>query len=406
MNFIQRYILYTQKHEAPEDFHTWTAMTICGAVVGRRCWIDRGFYKIFPGQMMVVLVGGSATVRKSTAAKIGISLVKQLNDRTPDGMRKPVEVLTGKSSPEAFLDSLMLGTSVDPMTHKVSPRDSHVLIFASELSAFLSKQAYTEALLPILTDLSDAPDAWAFRTRGRGEVALRNVCLGFLSASTPDWLAEAIPQNAFGGGFMSRIVFVYQASTPRRNPMPEKEDFETELEKDLVDHLRVIAGYQGPAKLSPTAVGFFKDWYHRYMNTPAAAQDGYFGRRADHMLRTAFIIAIGRGSPSLIDETDLEAADQLLIRVEAGMPEAFAQVGTTTVAREQERILRILQSGGGQMTLRELTRATWRKLDVTELTLALQTLKTAGFVVEDVKDGTPVYQVVRLPGTDGDSRLV
>lgn len=350
--------------------------------------MNRGFYRLYAGQTMVILVGGSAIVRKSTAARIGMNLLKEAES---------VEILTGKASPEAFLDSLSLGTTVDPRTHKVQPRDSHVIVFAPELSSFLSKQAYTEALLPILTDLSDAPEAWSFKTRGKGEIALRNVCIAFLGATTPDWLAEAIPQNAFGGGFMSRIIFVYQESTTRRNPMPEKRDFERALEEEIIAALKEIATYSGEAVMTPAASKMFIEWYNKYMETPVAQQDGYYGRRADHLLRTAMTVAIGRGSPYAVDEIDVQVAENLLQAVETGMPDAFAQIGTTTVAREQGRLLQLFARHGGELTLRELSRATWRRIDINELTLALQTLKAAGFIAETARNGIVIYQLLKEP---------
>ena len=148
-SWLTNYLKYTELHEAPEMFHVWNAIVAISASLGRRIWFDRGFYKIYPGQIQVILVGGSATVRKSTSAKIAIELLRKANS---------VTIISGKTSPEAFIDSLDLGAGLDPATNIIRPRDSHVLIFASELASFLSKQTYTEALIPILTDLADAPD--------------------------------------------------------------------------------------------------------------------------------------------------------------------------------------------------------------------------------------------------------
>lgn len=388
VNLIAKYILYTTKQESPESYHVWSIITAIGAATGRKVFLNRGFYQIFPGQIMVILVGGSAIVRKSTAIRIAVNLVQEA---------QVVEIISGKASPEAFLDSLALGTGIDSATQKMGPRDSHVLISAPELSSFLSKQAYTEALLPILTDLSDAPKIWSFKTRGKGDVVLRNVCLGFLGASTPDWLAEAIPQNAFGGGFMSRIIFVYEETTPRRNPMPEKEDFEKNLEAEILQELKLIASYRGQCHMTRDAQDFFVDWYRTYMETPEAQQDGYYGRRADHLLRVALIIAIGRRSPYEMDSIDLQSADNLLKQIEKGMPDAFAQIGTTAIAREQGRIIQILTRHGSNMTLRELTRATWRRIDLNELMIALQTLKQAGFIEEVNYNGEVVFQATKMP---------
>lgn len=392
MNFIERYLEYTKLHEAPEPYHIWSAVTAVAATLGRGVWMDKGIYKIFAGQMMVVLVGGSALVRKSTAVGIARDMLTKANK---------VNIIQGKSSPEALIDSMNRGPSVN--NGIVSPQDAEALLYAPELSAFLSKQSYTEAMIPILTDMADAKDVFVHKTITRGALTLNNVCLSLLGASTPDWLAEAIPPNAFGGGFMSRIIFVYAEGTNRYNPLPSLEDFPAAVFDELVNELRALGTMRGEAKLSPEGRTWFIDWYNKFMQSPGAKQEGYWGRRHDHMLRVAMNIMACKGRMTLLVE-DLELADKWLTETEKTQSLCFRYVGASPMAREQERIARLVEQAGGTLSYRELMHMTWRRMDAAVVRQAVENLCSAGVLeMRNFKGGTSTETllIMRKGGMNG-----
>lgn len=384
-NLIDVYLDYTRRHEAPEKFHFWTAISLIGATVGRRVELHRGYFKVYPGQIWVVVVAGAAWVRKSTSIGIGRNLLKRVGD---------VTIVPAKSSPESFVDSLQLGSIAQP-NGQVVQKDSQALIFSSELAAFLSKQAYTEALIPILTDLFDAPDDWEYKTRTHGATKLKNVCVTFLAASTPDWLADAIPPNAFGGGFISRIIFVYADRTDRSNPFPTEMDLDYAAEQELLQRLSLLGQVKGSATLTPEARAWFTAWYDTVTKDEKKREEGYWGRRPDHLLRVALNVALGRHSLE-INMDDLMRAHLALEDVEANMDECFRFVGATAAGRNQQVVLKALERLGGTATVTDLTGRLWNKMDQEEIMKSMQTLKQAGIMELRVVNAIQWASIVRM----------
>src|SRR5215510_5429957 len=170
-SFLDLYMSYTQRQESPELFHLWTGITLLASVMGRKCYIDKGYYKLYPN-LFVILVAGSAKCRKSTGINIGVGLLKELLKDLP-----AVKVVSGKITPERFIDELQALSA--------GKADSPgLLVHSSELSVFLTKQSYGEPLIHILTDLYDCPDEWSYKTKNSGEVFLRDVFINIIAATT------------------------------------------------------------------------------------------------------------------------------------------------------------------------------------------------------------------------------
>ena len=94
MKWLEKYLEYTEDQESPSIFHLWVGLSLISAVLGRRVWIDRGYYFLFPN-LYVVLVAGSARARKSTALGIGVGLLKKAG--------VDVNIISQKITPEAFI---------------------------------------------------------------------------------------------------------------------------------------------------------------------------------------------------------------------------------------------------------------------------------------------------------------
>src|SRR5882762_4893438 len=107
-SFLDLYMEYTQLQESPERFHLWTGITILAAAMGRKCYLDKGYYRLYPN-LFVILVAGSAKCRKSTGVNIGIDLVKALLPDIPS-----IKVISGKITPERFINELAQLPSTKP----------------------------------------------------------------------------------------------------------------------------------------------------------------------------------------------------------------------------------------------------------------------------------------------------
>jgi len=332
--WLSRYMEYTRNTEPPTAFHFFAAAVTIGAALGRNVKFVKGSYSVYPN-LSVIIVAPSGKCRKTSACNVGIGFYRKIG-----GL-----ILADKTTPEALVEAFR-------------DRAKAVgLIYAPELAVFLGKQKYNEGMIPMLTALFDCPDEWASATIMRGEAKLSDVALSFLGASTIDWIQTAIPKDAFGGGFMSRLLFVVQESTPRSFPIPPPLD--ERLKKDLLSELIFISKMKGNYVLTNEGREWYEDWY-RTRNVGAGASRqyaGYFERKPDHILRLAMILAAARlGEDLMITKADLSRGNKILTWLEAWLPSTFDEFATTDQDDQARRLIRLLKNSGGQMKHSDLLR--------------------------------------------------
>jgi Protein of unknown function (DUF3987) len=307
-DFLATYMDYTKKQESPGEFHLFTAMTLVGAALGRKCYMNRGYYKLYPN-FFTILVAGSARCRKSTAINIGIDLIKAV---------PTLKVVKGKTTPERFIQE------IEPVSGNGA--SINVLVHSSELSVFLSKQQYSEPLIHLLTDLYDCPNEWTYKTKNKGENTLRDVFLAIIAATTPDGVSKGIPPSALEEGFASRVLFVYRADTDRRNAMPELTEEEVCQREYLRIMLTEIGQMEGEFKLEQDAREWFIEWYNNMEQPSDKRMQGFFGRKHDHLLRFGMVMAAS-SKRMLINIKDLEGALTSVELIETTAPQAFSEIG-------------------------------------------------------------------------------
>lgn len=300
--WIHDYIEWTRQTEPPTVFHFFVAATTIGAALGRSVFFDKGAYQVFPN-LCVVIVAPTGRCRKTSACNIGTGLLVKVG----------TTVLADKTTPEALVDGLK------------TAQNATGLIYAPELAVFLGKQKYQEGMVPLLTALFDCPKEWKSVTIGTGERSLTNVALSALMCTTMDWLQKGIAPDAFGGGFMSRFLFVVQEGTSRSFPLPPKLNEDTK--KDLVRRLVAIKGMKGEYTFSETARAWYITWYKsRAQNYSEKQFAGYYERKPDHIIRLAITMKAAVNTKDfLITDADLISAEKVLRWLEVWLPSTFEE---------------------------------------------------------------------------------
>jgi hypothetical protein len=357
--WIRDYFNWTQNTEPPSVFHFFVAATIVGAALGRNVFFDKGAYQVFPN-LCVVIVAPTGRCRKTSACNLGMNLYINVGGT----------LLADKTTPEALVDALKLS------------QNATGLIYAPELAVFLGKQKYQEGMVPLLTSLFDCPKEWTSKTIGRGETSLTNVALSAIMCSTLDWIQTGIPRDAFGGGFMSRFLFVVQENTARVFPLPPALSDVTK--KDLIARLAKLHSLKGEFRFTPEA----KDWYiHWYKSRPGSFGDkqfsGYFERKPDHIIRLAMVMVAASGSELLLRMEDLIAAEKILQWVEIWLPSTFEEMSASASGEDQARITRQLRQAGGAMEHSKLLRKNSNRMNAEQFKRSIGTLREAKLVEWD-----------------------
>lgn len=363
-NWIDSYMEYTMEQESPKCFHQWVGIAMISAVLGRNIYIPRVKYTTHPN-LYIILVAGSAKCRKSVSISVGKDLLY--------GLKEPPTIFAQKITTEALIEALDKSKKNDCCFG---------LILASELSVFLGSDAIKSGIIPALTDLYDSPRDWVYHTRGRGKESLHNVTLSMLGASTKDWLRASIPAEAIGGGFTSRIIFVFEDEPSKLVLFGAGDAHLQTLKSDLIFDLEDMRKIRGEVKFTDGAKGAAWEWYQEEScKIHDEKVDGYFGRKHDTMFKVATILAVASSSDLLVCEPHIHKALELLERNEQYLNSVMESVVSTSFGGNTDKIFHMIKKFR-DISHVELLGKCWRYSTATEMAEIMKTLVESGEIIE------------------------
>lgn len=328
VSWIDSYLEYTKEQESPRAFHFWVSMAILSSMVRRNVVIPRVMYKTYPN-LFIILVAGSAKCRKSVALSLGDNILKATEE--------PPMIFSQKITPEALIGALQ--ESTDAQT-----KVSYGLILASELSVFLGGDAIKNGMIPILTDLYDSKDNWEYKTRVRGTEKIPHVTISMLGASTMDWIKTSIPMEAIGGGFTSRVIFVFEDTPSKLILFSDGKIDNIELRGDLIHDLNNIGKIKGSVVFSPEAKKVSLEWYEiEATNIRDPKVDGYFGRKHDTMFKVATLLSIAESDTLIIEERHITKALYMLEQNEILLTPTLEAVASSIGGENTNKLLQIIK---------------------------------------------------------------
>jgi len=381
---VKEFCKYCQETEVPSTFALWTGIFAISETLGRDCFIDQGHFTVYPN-LYIVLVAGSAKCRKSTAINIATDFLKLV--------RPEVKILSQKLTPEAMISALSETTIKD----KTKVVEEAVGCFINdELSTLIDRNTFASSLIPILTKLYDCKD-FTYETRARGTESVINPCLSILGGSTIQWIREAIPVHAIGGGFTSRVIFVYRATRERKIAWPTKSQENVEREKWIVSDLNEIRKLRGSFGVTSEAIEIYTKEYDDFLDGPLASNpylSGYAGRRHVTLLKVAMALSAARSDDREIDSQDIWSSIQALRNVEGGMDTVMRAITSEPVGDICEQVMGLIMTTGSIFRSR-LIYETRHRITHKELDVILEGLIESGFVKKIVMDGKVAYKYER-----------
>lgn len=201
----------------------------------------------------------------------------------------------------------------------------------------------------LLTSLYDAKKELSVGTMMRGREGTERPCVNMLAATTPEWIAAHMPESAIGGGFASRVIFVYEDKVRVKGMYWKKqmEEGNFELKKAaLVSDLDHIANQlAGEFVLTPEALSFGEEWYQNYNPSGEHKKlQGYYQRKPTHLHKLAQICRIAYSDELVIERSDMEAALSILNLTEKNLLKVFAGVGKNTYSLDMRDIVDFVKS--------------------------------------------------------------
>ena len=339
-DWLSGYIKYTEGSEPPLSYHTWVGVSMIAGALQRKCYLQWGFEKIFPN-IYAILVGPSGKARKGVAINIGKDIISEVGSIA----------LTSENATREALIRAMKGsiTNYQLPTGEVKFHCS-ITCFSEELSVFLGQNDIK--FLASLTDWYDSKDNWTYETKNAGKDHLQGLCFNLLGATAPDWLQSMLLQEAVGGGFTSRIIFVVEDNKGKTVPEHILIEEEKALREALVRDLNTISNMTGAFEFDAEGRAAYIAWYTQHDVNMAKniypVEDprfnGYCERRATHLRKLMMILSASRGDSRLLTLDDFKRADQLLKSTELRMHKTFGGLGKAKYSDVTEKVIEYIRA--------------------------------------------------------------
>lgn len=358
-DWLDGYLSYTFETEPPTSYHTWVGLSLIAGALQRKVFFKWGHDTLYPN-LYVVLVGPSGRARKGTAMNIGKDIINSI-----DSIRVASESITREALIRDMKDAV--NQYRDDTSGKILFHCS-MTVMSEELSVFLRKN--DNGFLSDLTDWFDSRDAWTYRTKGAGTDKIQGVCVNLLGATAPDWLPSILPQEAVGGGFTSRIIFIVEEDKGKTVAEPRFTEEMHNLRISLKKDLEKISLINGEITFTPEAKDWYINWYEEFERKITAGTtiiddprfSGYLDRRATHMRKVAMVCSASRNSDLLLTLQDMKRADKLLHTVEVKMPKAFGGLGRASYSEMADKVITYIKLKK-KIKRSELLRKFYRDID-------------------------------------------
>lgn len=316
---------------APESYVFWTGIYCLSAAIRRKVFIGKsslGTWECFP-HCYIMLVGPPG-FRKNTSMGPGIELLQELSNA--DLISKAPAFITK----ESLLDSIF------------KSKDSSIYLAVEEFGDLLLKSG--PEMYEFLTSMFDAKKTVEQKTMQRSFELAEKPCVNLLAGTTPQWIADKMPESVIGGGLASRIIFIFEDKAPSERIFFRniEGDF-AKLEKDLIADLSHIAtNIGGEFKISDEVAEWMENWNRKVRKRnqdPKLA--GYDARKVTHILKLSQLLHLSRADNLVIDLLDVELAIGIIEGTERNLPRVFAGVGKNVYSLDTRDIAAFVTANPG-----------------------------------------------------------
>jgi hypothetical protein len=408
-NFIRDFVFYTKGSETASLYALMSAFWGLSTAARREFGLVWGDELLYPN-LYVILVGapnlghkGHAMSRiKKVMKGLAPLFMKQGNYR--EAFMQDRSILSSKATSES-LGILMAnehrtffyaGDDPENPIEIIASSGSQLPMCVDELTTFLSQANYNAPLVDKLTDLYDNKDDDMDLTRSRGAEKYRDIYATFLSGTTPTHINTALPEQAKGGGFMSRVIFAHTDNYVKcfRSPglaagAPSSDELTERLAWCVQNakynyHEDGSFSVGGKYDFNNAASNYMDEWYKEWHKNTVAKmyeQNMTNNRAYLHVCKLACLIRAAEYRPGRdITVANVEDAISLVNYLASTSNSIFDEVGANEYNIARSKVVKYLVRKGSA-TRSVLLRNLFRYLDSDSLTRILAQLVQEGRII-------------------------
>jgi hypothetical protein len=378
--------------EAPAAYIIWTAISVISAVLKKKVHINRGTYKVYPNQYIVLV--GPPGVGKGTAIHPAHAFIK---DYTP----KLSNYLSDRITAQAIIQRLAAGFQSPTIVNGVvgMSTESTAVLMATELSTFLGSSDW---MTQFLCDTWDRNE-FEYDTKNKGSSHIKDMCVSLVGACVPEYIrkinGKVSHTDAINGGFTARTIFVFANEPSKKLPWPKDlKDIKNgpQLVADLRYDLEQISQLNGEFSLDSTAYQLFEDFYHKLKQDDSDSDvvRHFKSRQIIHILKVAMCFSAAAGDSLVIDAWAMNTAIALVGNILKTLDVTFRGVGESSLAEATGKVYTFIERKG-MTSRRELIKNNYRHATMEDIDRIINTLMTMGAIRQTSSGGMTYYHLVK-----------
>jgi hypothetical protein len=333
-DWVNRFLKYTSGQKSPEIFRKWTAISLISASVERRVWSNSLEDKPAYANQFIMLVARPGKGKE--IIKVGESMLRDLSGGEYSAKGAAIGAAKIKIGSHDLTTSSLIDEVADSMQQNFAFKDtngrseqySFLSVFAEELGVFL--KTFDNTFITTMTALwSNYPSFQQKRRTGGLNIDIINPSLNLLIGATPRALGEALPDVAWGMGFMGRMLMVYSDEEVKVKYFTTTTDAEKAKKKlarkELTDDLFKLTALRGQFQWEQGAVEILQAWDEGgcQPRPKHSKLEDYCSRRAFFTIKLAMVAALSARGELIIRADDYNRALDWLLEIEALMPDVF-----------------------------------------------------------------------------------
>lgn len=314
-DWLELFLEYTEGIPSPDIFRLWSGIAALAGALERRVWIETARSKLYPN--LYTLLVAPPGVGKSQAISHVTELWYATKDLhvAPDNVTKP-----------ALIDAIQASSRKLVLSETGLMEFHSLLVSSSEFGVLVP--AHDLEFLNTLNHIYDCPRNYRENRRSMGDnqVDITNPQLNILGGTQPAYLANLLPEEAWGMGFTARVIMVYSSRAINVPLFSTQEPRTTEFGY-LIRRMREISKQFGAMDFTEEAKAEIERWANEGCQpVPTHSKlANYTSRRILHSLKLSIISAVS-SQHSVIELSDFDRGRSWLLAAEQTMPDIFREM--------------------------------------------------------------------------------
>lgn len=382
-DLLEAFIEYARPFNAGVNFIEWGGVWMLGTTGGRAVGTLLRGQHVAPN-LFVLLVAGPGSGKSQTVRAVKSVLLPA----------------TGFSFiPASVTRAALQDYMQDNLKTRLAPDGTQIpsnecIALSDEMQGILPEHDIGH--LTLYNELYDIQSVYKARTRSHGEINLQSPYCSIVTGAQPAYLATTLPEQAWGMGFMSRSILVFDLPRERTSAF-EFADVDHGLKSKIIHDLKQVKQLHGWFRWEAKAKALYEEWWVRLGGPPIPSNKrlnmGYNARRDLHFFKLAMIFSLSRTNDLIVTLDDARRAITLLTATESRMRHIFNEMAATGVSAAYGDVIdavRVRAADGGAMEESELIHMLLDRYQPTQIKtlieqmLASQVLATAPSKIEAV----------------------